>query len=189
MKVEVISTLARLTKVSETFCVIRGSENLFSGLHRDIDCFVRADEFYHIDQILKSLGFKRTGIRRSALFYELNVDDVICIIDLHIDFAVHGVDWNIVFNPSTHCRMVKKVRILKENLVNEHKVLISIYQNKGLNPFDDDLPKFEQLQLVRPNKRLYLSSISFLKSKTKFKKIKFFRTLIFFCFIVNYKVI
>ena len=128
MNLGIKNLLVTLSKKTDTFCIIRGHKNLFNNDFRDIDCFVRADEFHIIDYELTDLGFLKKGFRPSAVFYEKHLNGVKCIIDLHIDFSIHGVDWNLNFDVQKHCQEILGVRTLNEQAALEHAILISVFQ-------------------------------------------------------------
>lgn len=179
MRINPIAILQELTKVCSSFCVIRGKDTILEGTYRDIDCFVRVDEFFVVDNKLTALGFERINLRRGALFYSLQSDEINCIFDLHIDFSIHGVDWNINYDPDKHCDISMQIRFLDETSTNEHAILISIYQNKGKNCENLYLPPLEELSFINPSKYLYYKAQYFLRFKYSHIKIFFYIFLLF----------
>lgn len=174
MKLNIKNLFVTLSTKTETFCIIRGHNKFFDNNYRDIDCFVSADEFYVIDRELTELGFLRKGFRPNAVFYEKYMNEEKCIIDLHICFSVHGIDWNLDFDTQKHCREILGVRILNEKATLEHAILISIFQNKGLDVNIGHLPNFSELSFIQPEKREYLKAVKFLRASKKLRKISFF---------------
>ena len=177
MNISILKISQLLTEYCTSFCIIRGKNEFGNGTYRDIDCFVRVDEFYILDELLISYGFSRRNIRRGALFYELKRDEKIYLFDVHIEFAIHGVDWGIDFDPKIHCEYFDKIRFLRSDMIAEHAILIEIYQNKGQKRNLIDLPNYEKLKFLRPGRFLYYRAQKYLRSKNSQRKIKFYTFL------------
>lgn len=177
MNINVLEISQSLTQCCTSFCIIRGKNEFLSGSYRDIDCFVRVDEFFILDELLVSYGFSRRNIRRGALFYEFKNDNEIYLFDVHVEFAIHGVDWGIEFDPKNHCEECNQIRFLRSDMIAEHAILITIYQNKGYKKKLLDLPDYEKLEFIRPNRLLYYRAQKYLRSSNSHRKTYYYAFL------------
>ena len=147
--------LQELSLSTSSFCIIRGSEKLFKGDFRDIDCYICPTEYNIVSTIFENYNFYPVEGRKNEIFYKSDLYHDGLIFDLHFSLSIHGVNFLKIIDINQNIFYKDNIRFLNQDVVVEHAIGIGVYQNKFVLPSElknRSLPNYEDLKYINVGK-------------------------------------